>query len=215
MNKILIESQYLGSIQYFAKFIQYPVVIIEKYEHYVKGSYRNRCYIASPNGQQMLSIPLEKGKNQHTVMKDVKISYADNWQRNHWHSLEAAYRRSPYFEFYEDKLFPFYNTPYTYLQDFTLKLTELILELIGIETELEYSDQYRRDPGLDTVDFRSKIHPNPQKTAEDSLFKAPEYIQVFQERNGFFPNLSIADLLFNEGPNTFTILKESCLKNYV
>src|ERR1043165_2589546 len=109
---LLVESQYFPLIHYYKTLINHYILQIERYEHYQKLSYRNRCYIAGPNGTILLSVPLAKGKNQRTVMKDVRISNEENWQSQHWKTLVSAYRRSPWFEYYEEDLLSLYERPF-------------------------------------------------------------------------------------------------------
>ena len=200
MKQLLIEMQYLGSIDYYRKLQQYGDVIIERHENFVKSTYRNRCYISGPNGKLRLSIPLNKGKQQRSRYTEIKIDYDYDWQRIHWNSICSAYRRSPYFEFYEHRFERFYKENFEYLFDFNHELTELILELLGLDVNLEFSKAYQKSVPEDVIDYRSKIIP------KGDLFKGdipiPKYRQVFEDRVGFFENLSIVDLLFNEGPHS-------------
>lgn len=176
-------------------------LIIEKFEHFPKQTYRNRAVIYSPNGKLDLIIPVVKGSKVHTVVKDVRISYENNWQRLHWLSLQTSYRRSAYFEFYEDYFAPFYSNKYDFLFDFNLELLQLVLQLLKVRKEVMFTDSYKEEY-IDAVDLRTSIHP--KKVSEKSMTKA--YFQVFEPKHGFFPNLSIVDLLFNQGPNSLNYL---------
>ena len=202
-NPILVEMHYLAPIEYYARICQHPEVHIEKYEHYQKGSYRNRCYIASPEGKLMLSIPLSKGKNQRTLIKDVRIANDAKWQKIHWQSLGSFYRSSPYFEYYEDKFTPFYHKTFEFLFDFNEQLMNMLFELMELKVNITFTKKYEDDPE-GVKDMRSVILPNANKTT--AAFKAPEYKQVFEEKTGFLPNLSIVDMLFSEGPNARELL---------
>lgn len=209
-NTLIIESQYLGSIHYYARLLHHKTVWIEQEEHYEKGTYRNRCHIVMPDGLLRLSIPLEKGKHQRRPMKDIRISYNDNWQKLHWRSLETAYRSSPYFEYYEDDFQPFYTKKYDYLIDFNQKLCTLILGLLEEKISLSFTNSFEKKySSTDYTDFRSFIHPKPNKQQIDPLFTPPTYHQVFENKLPFVPNLSIIDLLFAEGPQTASILRQS------
>lgn len=197
----LFSSYYLAPIEYYYYLTQYNHVIEDIHEHFVKQTYRSRCYIIGPNGIQSLSIPLINIKRQQKF-KDVKISYAENWQKIHWKSIEAAYRRSPYFEFYEDSFFPFYNNSFKFLIDFNQQLQEKITALLGITPNIQLTEKYQSTDNL-IDDYRITFSPKN----ELARLKFPEYIQVFNDRNDFAANLSIVDLLFNEGPNSVNYIK--------
>lgn len=187
---------YLPPVSYFSALKDHDFdFLIEREEHFPKQTYRNRARIYSPNGPLDLFIPVVKGSKFHTKIKDVKISYDFKWQRLHWLSLESCYRNSAYFEYYEDELTPFYEKKFDYLFDYNLELLKWLFKQLKRKEELRFTDEYVKDldPG---ADFRDKLH-----------FKHPEYIvpakpyyQVFEERIGFLPNMSIVDLLFNQGP---------------
>jgi len=175
-----------------------PFPMFDKHEHYVKQTYRNRCTIYGANGKLDLIIPVEKGRNGHQTMKDVKISYAQDWQRLHWKSMESAYRSSPYFEFYEHKFAPFYETKTNYLVDFNVKIQEILFALLDIDFFPVFTTSYETQ-GIH--DFRSLADP---LTKVEAGFNS--YIQVFESRHGFIENLSILDLLFNCGPEAATFI---------
>ena len=191
-------SNYLGSIEYYLHLTSNDKAIIDVYENYVKQTYRNRCCILSPNGVQNLTVPLMQARKRKLI-KNVKISYEDNWRKLHWKSLESAYRSSPYFEYYEDEFYPFYHgEKYKYLIDFNWDLQQKIIELLNFDIEINKSKEYIENSA---IDFRKSFSPKVK-----SKLKFQEYIQVFGDRNGFTPNMSILDLLFNEGPNAITYI---------
>jgi hypothetical protein len=192
---------YLPPVDYFVQLNTYkPDILIEREEHFPKQTYRNRANIYSPDGVLALVVPVIKGSKNHTKVKDVKISYDFMWQRLHWQSLQACYRRSAYFEFYEDDFAPFYEKQITYLFDYNQELLNLLLKLTKIKTELNFTDEYQAEyPNLH--DFRFSI--NPKKESE---IQQKPYFQVFEDRRGFMKNLSIIDLLFNQGPQTINYL---------
>ena len=196
-NKIaLLYTAYLAPIQYYSKLFQYDSICIEHYEHFPKQTFRNRCLIYGANGVLTLSIPLKKYKEK-TITKDIKIAYDYPWQKNHWRSLQSAYRCSPYFEFYEHELFPFFNKNYTYLIDFNEALQTMILNLLNINVKIKSTENYlKQSPECD--DLRVSISPKKNEPGERYICKT--YIQVFESKYGFIPNLSIVDLLFNQGP---------------
>jgi hypothetical protein len=192
---------YLPPVDYFVQINTYkPDILIEREEHFPKQTYRNRTNIYSPDGVLTLVVPVIKGSKNHTKVKDVKISYDFMWQRLHWQSLQACYRRSAYFEFYEDDFAPFYEKQITYLFDYNQELLKLLLKLTKIKTELNYTDEYQAEyPNLH--DFRFSLHPK-----KESEIQQKPYFQVFEDRQGFKKNLSIIDLLFNQGPQTINYL---------
>jgi len=199
MDELLIESQYLPPISYFSLMGKYEKVLIEKQEHYQKGTYRNRCYLAGPNGRLRLSIPLRKGKHQHSIIKDVQIAYDHDWQHIHWQSLCSVYRSSPYFEYYEERFEPFYTKKEKYLFNWNQNLMALLLELLDFGQELLYTKEFQKQvEGVE--DHRSAILPG----VGDTNIK---YTQVFEERQGFIKDMSIVDLLFAEGPHAGERLK--------
>lgn len=195
---------YLPPINYFNHLISANECIIDVNEYFVKQTYRNRCTIFGADGKLDLVIPIHK-RNSKQLMKEVKISNDENWQKIHWKSLEAAYRSSPYFEYYEDAFYPFYNKKeFTFLVDFNLVLLNTILPLIKIPTKIILSEKYI-EPSNEINDFRNNISPKNKNL--EKLEQTP-YIQVFSNKLGFQKNLSVVDLLFNEGPNALDYLKK-------
>lgn len=192
---------YLPPIEYFSRLNVYkPDILIEREEHFPKQTYRNRANIYSPDGVLSLVIPVVKGSKVHTPVKDVKISYDFNWQRLHWLSLQACYRSSAYFEYYEDDFAVFYEDRQDFLFDYNASLLMLVLKLLKINMPVNYTQTY--EAGYNGIaDFRNTIHP---KIA--SAYPQKPYFQVFEERKGFLKNLSIADLLFNQGPQSINYL---------
>ncbi len=208
-RSILIESQYLPPIQFFSKLIQYPTVFIEQQEHYKKGSYRNRCEIATANGVLALSIPLQKGKNEQQPIRAVRIAYHEPWQRLHWESIRSAYGKAPFFEFYVDALKPFFHEPHEFLFDFNGALLQLLLQLLPLHPNLELTPRYEKQPPPEVLDFRDALSPKAHRKREDPDFQPQRYAQVFEEKHGFLPNLSILDLLFCTGPEAISFLQLS------
>ena len=197
---ITLSSSYLAPIIHYALIAQHKNYTIDVHEHFIKQTYRSRAEIYGANGKLKLIVPLHKRKNR-TPMKDVEISYEENWQRIHWKSLESAYRLSPYFEFYEEKFRPFYEEKkYNKLIDLNAALEKLILSLLQLDYVVDTTKSYEEK----SPDYRKLIHP---KYSYNHIF-FPEYIQVFSDKYGFIPNLSILDLLFNLGPKSVTYLKE-------
>lgn len=200
-NGAVLPVFYLPPIEYFTQLMAYkPNVVFEAQEHFPKQTYRNRANIYSPDGLLNLVVPVIKGSKNHTKTCDVKISYDFRWQRLHWMSLQACYRRSAYFEYYENDFAPFYEKRYEYLLDYNRELFELILRLMKIKLEVKFTEDY--EPNYNGLtDLRGAFNAKNQTATEQK-----PYFQVFEERKGFLPNLSIVDLLFNQGPQAINYL---------
>lgn len=192
---------YLPPIPYFSVFLAASGnIMIEKHEHFPKQTYRNRASIYSPNGPLDLIVPVVKGSKVHTAIKDVKVSYESDWQRLHWMSLQTSYRRSAYFEYYEDDFAPLYAYKPDFLVDWNETFFRLLLKLLKIDGTYQYTSSYEpQDP-----DYRQLIHPK----APPAVNAVKPYFQVFEPRHGFIPHLSIVDLLFNQGPGAPAFLKD-------
>ena len=196
----VLSTSYLGNIQYFTKFIIYKKVLIEQYETYLKQSYRNRCYIVGTNGLLPLIIPVKKVTGNATKTKDILVDYDTDWQRVHWNSIVSAYRSSPFFEFYEDDFIGFYNAREKYLLDLNSKLLTLILDYLEADCEIKLTEKYIKSYNCEE-DYRKMLNPKKRLMQTDNRFIPYVYNQVFAEKHGFIENLSIIDLLFNEGPD--------------
>ena len=230
MTTALLQTTYFGPIQWYQKLYRYDHCLIEQYDSFQKQTYRNRCVIATANGIQALTVPIENEKgdfatphsdlgqrmrNEKCLLRDVRISDHNQWRRVHWNALQSAYSESPFFEYYADDLHPFFEQKYDYLLDFNEAIRQKICELIDIHPKVEYTTTYHPSPITQhpspitqhpspITDFRDVInakHPQP-----DAGFTPKEYWQVFQRKHGFLPNLSILDLLFNMGPESIFYL---------
>lgn len=201
----VVVPTYLPNVAYFAWLLQQEVVPFVANTHYQKQTFRNRTEIYGANGTLILTIPVEHRKvESHQQEKEVEICYASNWQKQHWKSLCAAYRSSPFFEFYEADLYPFYHKKTTSLFEYNLSLLNTIYSLL--------------DQG-----FSYKIHAftKSEHTLKDTLFFAKNkqrqaqnpYTQVFENKHGFIPNLSVLDVLFNLGPGSLSYLKKGVYPN--
>jgi hypothetical protein len=192
---------YLPPISYFSTLNSINFEFeIEKFEHFPKQTFRNRTVVSSPNGPLNLFIPVIKGSRYHTVIKDVRISYDFKWQRLHWLSFEACYRNSAYFEFYEDEFAELFHAKTEYLFDFNLALLEWILKKLKKTPKLHFTTEFFKEKAQG-LDFRDHKH-----FKKSSDFQNKPYFQVFEDRNGFLPNMSIVDLLFNQGPQSKNFL---------
>lgn len=208
MNKILIEAQYIGTCSYWNLLLKADKIILDAEEHFEKRSYRNRAHILGANGVLRLSIPLERGKHQHSKMKDVKISYNERWHDLHWQSFTSAYRRSPFFEYYEDNFKKFYVQKYESLLDYNFQLIQTISKILKTELPIIFADKYYTKNEIDAIDYRSFILPN-----QSPLIIAEQYTQVFSDRFSFEPDLCVLDALFNLGNRTKDYLMGLPLKS--
>lgn len=195
----IFPTAYLPSIQYMSLFLETEEPYIELFETYQKQSCRTRCKVMTANGIQTLTIPVIKTNGNHTLTKDIEISYKESWQQIHLRCLESAYRKSAYFDYY----FPYFEKIYRQkfntlveLNDYCLKV---ILKILKSKKEYSYTDDFEKITCDD--DYRISLSKN-----EENVFESKTYYQVFADRHGFVPNLSIIDLLFNEGPNATQFL---------
>lgn len=204
---LLLSTAYLAPIQYYAHLYAAHEAIEDRGEHYVKQTYRNRCYIATPTGAQPLTLPVVRNGAAHTAVRDIRLSDHGNWQHLHWTALTSAYESSPYFEYYADDFRPLYEQHFDFLVDFNDALRQTVLSLLSLEKDITSSNEYVT-PTPEMTDLRSIISPK-QSLEADAAFRPIPYYQVFKERTGFVPNLSIVDLLFNMGPESRMVLKKS------
>ena len=206
MTTALLQTTYFGPIQWYQKLYRYDHCLIEQYDSYQKQTYRNRCLIATANGIQALTVPVEHSpltSHHSPLVKDLRISDHNQWRRVHWNALQSAYSESPFFDYYADDLHPFFERKYNFLIDFNEAIRQKICELIDIQPQVEYTSSYTSaiTPQTSNItDYRDVIHAkHPQP---DDTFEAKRYWQVFQHKHGFLPNLSILDLLFCMGPES-------------
>ena len=206
---VYLSSAYLAPIEYYTKLLTYDKIYVEQYDHYIKQTYRNRCHIAAPDGVLALSVPTVKPDSLKCPLRDIRISDHGNWRHLHWNALESAYNHTPFFEYYKDDFRPFYEQKYEFLADFNEALCRLICSLIDFAPHIERTTAYHMASEHEPDDFRERIHPKKEYRTEDPSFYPVPYYQVFQERLGFLPNLSIVDLLFNMGPESLLVLQQS------
>ena len=239
--KALLSSTYFGPIQWYQKLNRYDECLIERHESFIKQTYRNRMLIPTTNGSLALTIPTNH--NTSLAMKDIRISDHANWRHVHWNALLSAYGESPFFEYYQDDIRPFYEKKYEFLFDFNMEITEKMIELLDIRPKISITNEYIQNEELrvksieseeseelrvkseefsnianhkvqssnlkvqskevqskevqSIVDFREAIRP--KKPLPDAEFESKRYYQVYEQKFGFQPNMSILDLLFNEG----------------
>jgi hypothetical protein len=203
---ILIHPTYFPSISHFAAIVQADKITFEMEDNFQKQTNRNRTYIYSPNGIQLLNIPVKHSKTAHQKTKDVQIENDFDWQKQHFKSLEAAYRSSPFFEYFEDDLLPIFEKKHTFLMDLNLEVFNLITRCIRLKIDYSTTTEYLHEINSEEVaDFR--FLANGKK--DHSQFES--YTQVFDDKFGFINNLSILDLVFNEGKFALDYLKSQKL----
>ena len=187
------------------EFPKFDHIILEKHEHYVKQSYRSRCYINTSQGTRMLTVPLTE-KHGKTFIKDVRIDYSTKWQNNHWRTLQSAYKNAPFFEHYEAGMHKQLYTSHHFLFDFNLALLSFCLKSLKSDLVISESVSYEKKSIPSVLDLRSAIQAK-KPYSERPYYKPAPYLQVFG--NMFVPNLSLIDLLFCEGPNAGRLIKAS------
>jgi hypothetical protein len=204
-KKILLSTAYMPPVSWFKYLLNTDDVYIEKYEHYIKQTYRNRFHILAANGLMALSIPVEKARKKKILIKDVKIDYAVNWQKQHLKSLEAAYRNAPFYELLIDEFLPYYTKKMNFLFDFNYEIIKTVLDILEVNKELKFTDDFIEADKYD-YDFRYCIKPKKQSKEITGFVNIP-YYQNFNEKFSFIPDLSILDLLFNLGHEAYGYLK--------
>ena len=202
MSVIVSSFMPFPSIAWWMEVAKSNTLILDRAEHFEKMSYRNKYYITGANGPVTLSIPLTDGREQRKPMRDVGICNKDRWQVQHWRTLVSVYKRSPYFEHYEPSLEPLFLTPYALLTDFDLASIEWSKKQLRLTFDIEFADCYLKDHE-GAIDMRN------MKRSKEDVTNAPKYYQLFEERNGFVPNLSMLDLLFSEGPGSVELINGS------
>ncbi len=201
---MIFPAFYFGPISYFAQLIQHDEIQLEAFENYPKQTYRNRCFIQGANGKLRLVIPISHDGVR--TFKDIKVSEDYPWRKEHLKSLESAYRSSPYYEYYEDDLLPIFDKKNKFLLDINLMTFDFINSKLKLDLKYSLTENYIQVSSDNDFrnQFNSKVEPNPEDF--------PPYIQVFEEKQNFLPDLSIIDLLCNEGPNSTTYLKQLIIK---
>jgi hypothetical protein len=202
--KTLIHPSYFPSISNFVAIAQADEVVFEFDDNFQKQTNRNRMYIYSPNGLQLLNIPIKHNKNSHQKTKDILVENDFDWQKQHFKSLEAAYRSSPFFEYFEDEIAVIFNKKHHFLMDLNMETIELVSKCLRFDLKYSKTAEFFKEVP-DFIDSRSLVDGKK----DQNLFE--QYPQVFQEKVGFLSNLSVLDLIFNEGKFALDYLKTQTL----
>ena len=198
----ILTSAYMPSVQWFYRLYRHGTARLEQWENYTKQTCRNRCQIDSPNGVLCLTVPVEGGGK--CLMKDVRISDHNKWRHIHWEALRSSYLNSPFFEYYADDFRPFFEKKWDFLFDFNEEIVMKCAELMDLDIQLQRTECFVNDYSVDSMhtDYRENI---PHASVDDG-FAVCEYYQVFKNKHGFLPNISVVDLLFNMGPESVLVL---------
>jgi hypothetical protein len=206
LEKIIIEPHYFPCINFFSLLMESKEVVLNDEIVFRKQSYKNRCLISSANKVLPLIVPVKKGKSK-LKYKDVELDYSSNWQKLHWTSIVSAYNSSPFFFHYRDYFESFFEERHTSLFEMNMSIINVILEILNIEVSISFLSVNKT---TDTTDLTNAIHP--KTNFKNLYFNETEYYQVFSEKFGFIKNLSILDLIFNEGPQAKLILMNNSIK---
>jgi hypothetical protein len=199
-GKILVSTAYLPPVTYFSLIAGAGEVFVEREESYLKQSFRNRCYILSTHGPQHLTIPVYRGSQHKTPVRDISIDYSKRWQQVHLGALTSSYKASPFFEFYFENIENIILKNHKFLLDLNLELIEALLKMLNINIAISYTSVFEPANNSD-YDFRYTISPKMESTV-----KVKEYFQVFNTFKGFVPYLSVIDLIFNMGTDSINYL---------
>lgn len=203
IKSIILPTALLPNIEYISLIYKAELVLIEAYETFPRQTYRNRYEIAGPNGIQKMIVPVAKSVYNNCEVNKVVISYDENWPLIHWRSIVTAYNSSPYFLYYKDEFEDIFFKKHLNLLELNQQFLNLILKVIDIKKTVSYTNSYVRPFDINT-DFRTVLHPRNNKS-NDSYYS---YYQVFSQKYGFLPNISIIDLIFNLGPESIEIIKK-------
>jgi hypothetical protein len=207
-DSLLIELQYLPSIAFFSNLQGKEELVLEAQEFFEKQTYRNRCHLLSSQQIEILTVPLQ-GANKKIKTKDIKIDNSQKWNKKHWRSIQTCYGKSPFFEFFADDFKVIYEKDYKFLWDLNMDLLTICLKITGQKLKITESVSYEKNILGNVMDARSLIHPKKPDYL-NQFYKPKAYGQSFG--NNFEPNLSVIDLLMNEGPNAKNVIQQSIFK---
>lgn len=208
MMDVLLNTAYWPNLHYFYYVFNSNTVTIEAQEHYQKQSFRNRMRILSANGPLDLVIPVKKNGDKQ-IVSTAEISYVEHWQTKHWRAITSAYRNSPYFEFFEDEIKAFYSLKHDLLLEYNTAQLTAILKILKLKKDISFTTKFEKE-ALNKIDLREKIHPKKESNELTAMLGKP-YYQTFGDKFGFTPNLSILDLVLNEGLQTLNYFPKETL----
>lgn len=210
---MILPLYYLPNLQYMSKFLIEDNILLEKHEHYNKGSFRNRLQIGTSLGPLLLNIPLHKGKHEQLPITEVRIDNSQVWQRTHWRSIKTAYAKAPYWEYYSDTLAPFFHKEYEFLFDWNLDLLLWVKQKLQLTNTIDFTTEFIDKSNPNSSIYKDNLlsakHYEKADERDNSFLKKP-YMQLFSDRLEFLPNLSTLDLIFCKGPLSKGYL-QSCI----
>jgi hypothetical protein len=208
MRVPILPAFYFGSVEHYRLLAGHPKVIIDAGEHYVRQSYRTRTRIVGPNGMQDLNVQIVRDHGHKMPMHTVGLSTVETWQHQHVHAIRSAYGKAPWTLHYIDAIEEVITTPYARLIDLDLATMRLGMKWLGLTTEVEVSGTYVEVSGDDAtrhLDLCMVLHP--KKPLPPEVEPVPPYPQVFADRHGFQPRMSVIDLVCNCGPDAKVIIR--------
>ena len=209
-STVLLSTAYLPPIEYIIQCLRFQKVLIEKFETYQKQTYRNRCTIATANGLLQLSIPIKKVNGNHTFTRDIELDNSSRWNQIHWRSIASAYTHSPYFMYYSEPFEYLFKNPPILLTELNTQLLKIVFKILKTDIDLQYTSEFTLIPDK-MADLRKVIQSKHAISYPGKPSGYAEYIQTFNNKYDFFPNLSIIDLIFNEGPEALDYLTNNQL----
>jgi hypothetical protein len=208
MSLFLIDNQYFGCVNWTGLLFNETNIKIEQFDCFEKMSFRNRCVILGGNGPIHLSVPIAGGRNKKQLAKEVRIDNKERWQKQHWRTIVSCYGRSPFFEFYSHSVEKFFLKEYSFLWDLNWDILQWLIKMLKVKHNIGVSDSYEKVFEGDVVDCRNRWMPKNFQQENAGI----RYKQVFEDKVGFQPNISILDLLFCEGPNAANLLSQFSYK---
>jgi len=199
---VITSTAYLPPVSFFVFAQKHAGICLEAHENFIKQTYRNRARIASANGALDLSIPITRPQGSKTQIQNIEISYSETWHKQHWHAIVSAYNSSPFFAYYEDEFAPFFDGSYTSLWQFNFDIIQTCFRLLGMQLPITSTTEYNKHVDVDCRVLFSPKHPTEG-------FVAESYLQVFEEKYSFLPDMSILDLLCNLGPEAQLYIKRA------